>query len=196
MERRIFHGSITPSDVAQALLAEFNSGNLHTQLLGDSDNLTVQVATRPGSVSGGQTGLAINIQEVADGVMIQIGKQRMLGVAASLGQTALSVLRNPFNIIGRLDDIAQDVESIQLVEKIWQVVGEVVRTAGAGHQLSERLSRLTCGYCVTANPVGEPNCIACGAPLGKDQPTTCLKCGYVIKKNETYCPNCGQRMDN
>jgi len=194
MERRIFHGNITPTDVAQALLAEFDRGNLHTQLLGESNNLTVQVATQPFATSGGQTGLAINIQEVEDGVMVQVGSQQMLGVAASLGKTAISVLSNPLNILGRLDDIAQDVQSLQLVENIWKVIGEVVRTTGASHQLSERLSRLVCVYCATANPVGEPNCIACGAPLGKEQPFTCLKCGFVVRRDEERCPNCGQML--
>jgi hypothetical protein len=194
MDRRVFHGNITPSDVAQALMAEFNQGNMQTQLLGDQDNLMVQVASSQGSRSGGKTALSINIQKIEDGVMVQVGEQQWLGVAASLGQTAIATLLNPFNLLGRLDDLAQDVTSLQLTEKVWQVVGNVVRSAGASKQLSERLSSVTCAFCDAANPVGESTCVACGAPLGKAQPKTCPQCGYVLVHDEKFCPNCGQQV--
>jgi hypothetical protein len=195
MDRRVFHGKISPTDVAQALMAEFNQGNLRTQLLGTSDSLTVQVASSQFSQSGGKTALSINIQEHEDGVLVQIGEQQWLGVAASLGQTALAALLNPLNLIGRLDDIAQDVSSLQLTEKVWQVVASVVHNKGASMQISERLSRLTCEFCGAANPVGEPTCVACGAPLGKEQPKACKNCGFVLKGEEKFCPNCGQTID-
>jgi hypothetical protein len=195
MERRIFHGNITPSDVAQALMAEFNQGNMRTQLFGASENLTVQIASSQFSQSGGKTALAVNIQKHEDGVLVQVGEQQWLGVAASLGMTALAALRNPFNLIGRLDDIAQDVTSLQMVEKVWLLVGTVVRTKGATTEISERLSRLTCEYCGAANPVGEPSCVMCGAPLGKSQPKACKNCGYVVKAEEKFCPNCGKGID-
>ena len=191
MDRRVFHGDVTPTDVAQALMAEFNQGNLQTQLLGSSDNLTLQIASAQWARSGGKTALTVNMQKHEDGVMVQVGEQQWLGVAASLGQTAIAALLNPFNLLGRLDDVAQDVSNLQLTEKVWQVVGAVMRAKGAGQELSKRLSRLTCEYCGAANPVGEPSCVACGAPLGKVQPNTCKKCGFVLKGEERFCPNCG-----
>ncbi len=194
MERRVFHGNITPVDVAQALLAEFNQGNLHAQILGEGNNLTVQIATSQFSRSGGQTALAINIQQIEDGIMAQIGQQEWLGVAASLGQSAIAALLNPLNLLGRLDDIAQDITNLKLNERIWQVIGRAVQAAGASTQLSERLTRLTCDYCGSANPVGEATCVTCGAPLGNMQPSTCAKCGYVLTKGEKFCPNCGKQV--
>jgi hypothetical protein len=194
MERRIFHGSITPTDVAQSLLAEFNRGNLRAQALGQSDHMVIQVGTRPGAPSGGDTALTITVRTVEDGVLAEIGQQAWLGVAASLGTTALWALRNPLSLIGRLDDLAQDIENLQLSERVWQVIGKCVQTAGASTALSERLRRVTCEYCGTANPVGEPACLACGAPLGKSQPGTCQHCGYVVRAGETKCPNCGERL--
>jgi hypothetical protein len=196
MDRRIFHGNITPTDVAQALLAEFNQGNTQTQLLGEANNLTVQIASSQYSRSGGRTSISINLQQIEDGVMVQVGEQQWLGVAASLGQTAISALLNPINLLGRLDDIAQDVSSLQMNEKIWQVISNVMRNSGANQELSDRLSRVTCEYCGAANPVGEFTCVACGAPLGKSQPKTCSMCGYVLKQDEKYCPNCGQAVTN
>jgi hypothetical protein len=192
MDRRVFHGNITPTLLAQALMAEFNQGNLHTQLLGDNGNLTVQIASSQGARSGGKTALTVNLQQVEDGVMVQVGEQEWLGVAASLGQTAIATLLNPVNLLGRLDDIAQDVSNLQLTERVWQIVGKTMSAAGASHQLSERLSRLTCEYCGAANPVGEATCVACGAPLGDEQTKTCNQCGYVLVHNEKFCPNCGQ----
>ena len=192
MDRRVFHGNITPSDIAQSLVAEFNQGNTQTQLLGESNNLTVQIASSQWARSGGKTALSVNLQQIEDGVMVQVGEQQWLGVAASLGQTALAALMNPLNLLGRLDDIAQDVSNLQINEKVWQIVGRVVNAAGASQQLSERLTRLTCEYCGAANPIGESTCVACGAPLGKEQPKACQKCGYVLLHNEKFCPNCGQ----
>lgn len=192
MERQIFHGSIKPVDIAQALLAEFNQGNLHAQTLGQSDKMIVQVGTHPGAMSGGQTALTVTIQAIEDGVMVELGQQAWLGVAASLGQSALAALRNPFNLLGRLDDIAQDIENIQISERTWKVIGQTVRAAGASTTLSDRLNRLMCEYCGSANPLGEPSCIACGAPLGEVHPDTCPDCGFVVGKKEGKCPNCGK----
>jgi Double zinc ribbon len=156
------------------------------------NKLAVQIASSQWARSGGKTALAVNLQQIEDGVLVQVGEQQWLGVAASLGQTAIATLINPMNLLSRLDDIAQDVSSLQLNERIWQVVDRVVNTAGASLQLSERLARVTCDYCGVANPVGESTCLACGAPLGKQQPKTCSKCGYVLLHDEKFCPNCGQ----
>jgi hypothetical protein len=192
MDRRVFHGNISPTLVAQALIAEFNHGNLQTQLLGESTNLTVQIASSQSARSGGKTALAVNIQQIEDGVMIQLGEQEWLGMAADLGATVLATLINPINLIGRLGSLAQDVSNLQLTDHIWEVIGQVVNATGASHQISERLSRLTCSYCGAANQVGESTCVACGAPLGQEQPKACSKCGYVLLHNEKYCPSCGK----
>ena len=194
MDRRIFHGNIQPNDIAQALLAEFNRGNLYAQVVGQPSKLAVQIATRMGAQSGGQTALTISIQSADDGIIVEIGQQAWFGVAASLGQTALSAWRNPFSLLSRLDDLAQDIENIQLSENVWKVIDAVVATLGASHELSERLRRVVCDYCLTANPVGESSCIACGAPLGMVQPITCKHCGFVVSASETICPNCNKSL--
>lgn len=194
METRIFHGEITPKDFAQALVAQFNRGNLRSQTFGKGMKVVVQISTRERPASGGQTAMTVTLQKVEDGVAVQLGKQAWLDVAASLGRTALSTWRNPWSLLGRLDDIAQDIENLQMSEQVWDVIENVAKVAGASFQLSERLRRLVCSYCSTANPIGEPSCIACGAPLGEDQPQTCLNCGFVVKTQESRCPNCGQKL--
>jgi hypothetical protein len=195
MDRQIFHGNIEPNDIAHALMAEFNRGNLHAQIVGQQDRIAVQIATRMGSMSGGQTALTVNMQTVEDGVMIELGKQEWLGVAASIGQTAWSALRNPFSLLGRLDDLAQDIESIQLSEKVWRTIDKTVAALGASHTLSDRLARIACDYCGAANPLGEASCLSCGAPMGDAHPTTCPNCGFVVTPEETTCPNCDQKLN-
>ena len=194
MDRRIFHGNIKPNDIAQALLAEFNRGNLHAQIVGQTTKMAVQISTRNGAHSGGQTALTVTLQSTNDGVMIEIGQQAWLGVAASLGQTALSAFRNPFNLLGRLDDLAQDIENLQLSDRIWKAIDRTVVSLGASHELSERLRRVECVYCHTANAVGEGSCYACGAPLGNAQPATCSNCGFAVSKAELICPNCSKKL--
>lgn len=190
MDRKIYHGNIKPGQIAQALQAEFNRGNLHAQALGQNDRIVVQVGTRPGAMSGGQTAITVTIQSLEEGIMVEIGQQAWLGVAASLGASALAAIKNPFNLLGRLDDIAQDIENMQLSERVWGVIANAARNAGASAELSANLKRTTCEYCHVANPVGQPSCTACGAPLGNVQPNTCRHCGYVVKPGTKTCPNC------
>src|SRR5689334_1160286 len=194
MERKIFHGNLQPVDVAQALLGEFNQGNLRAQTLGNKDKMIIQVGTRPGAMSGGQTALTVTIEKLDDGIMVELGQQAWLGVAASLGMSALAAFRNPLSLLGRLDDIAQDIENLQISEKVWQVIAQSARAAGASTELSERMKRLVCEYCYVANPVGEAACIACGAPLGMVHPNSCQNCGYVVGPNAKKCPNCKMNL--
>jgi hypothetical protein len=196
MDQRIYHGNLNPANLAQSLLAEFNRGNLLAQIVGQKDNLAVQISTRYGSSSGGKTALTVALQKTSDGVLIQLGQQEWLGTAASLGRTTVAALINPWNLLNRLDDIAQDVENLQLSEHVWRVIDQTARALGTGYELSERLSRLTCEYCGTANPIGQGACLACGAPLGKSQPGTCPNCGFVVNQNEIKCPNCGNDLRN
>jgi RNA polymerase subunit RPABC4/transcription elongation factor Spt4 len=190
METKTYHGKITTEDIGRALVAEFDHGNLQAQMIGSGERVVVQIASRAFRSSGGQTAVTVLLEKVEDGVLVQLGDQQWLGVAASLGATAFSALRNPLALIGRLDDLAQDITSIQLSESIWQTIQKAVNAAGAGLEISDRLRRIECSYCGAAVPVGEPTCPACGAPLGSIQPKACPHCGFVPPPGATVCPNC------
>ena len=194
METRIYHGKFSPADITQNLIVYFNRGNFMVQQIGEGSNLAVQIASRNQASSGGQTALSVTLQAVTDGVSVQVGQQAWVSVAASLGFSALAALINPWNLLGRLDDIAQDIESIQLKDEVWQIIDSTARALGSGYELSDRLKRVVCEYCQTANPVGESSCIACGAPLGSTQPATCKNCGFVLTRIEKFCPNCGKAV--
>jgi hypothetical protein len=194
MNQRIYHGNISVANFTSALLGHFQRGNYRVQQFGEQDKTILQIGTREQAMSGGQTALSIILQKVEDGVSVQVGQQAWLGIAASLGTTAISVLRNPWSLVNRLDDLAQDIENLQMSDDIWKILNETAQSLGATQELSERLRRIVCTYCDTANPVGEASCIACGAPLGSAQPITCKKCGFVVFRRETKCPNCGSSL--
>jgi len=191
MINKIYHGEISPDDIARDLIASFNRGNYLAQVVRSGETTVVQVATRQFQTSGGQTAITVAITSVEDGIAVQLGQQAWMGVAASLGQTVFSVLRNPFSLLYRLDDVAQDIESLQLTDEIWNVIDRTAATKQATQELSAKLRRIVCHYCNSANLVGASNCDACGAPLGEVQPTTCTNCGFVIHNSDAKCPNCG-----
>jgi len=194
MTQRIYHGQFTCRELSDALLANFSHGNLRVNRYGTQENMVVQIATSPYATSGGTTALAVHLQSVEDGVAVELGKQTWLGIATSLGVTTVAALSNPWNLLHRLDDIAQDIEYTQLSENVWRILDTTAKSLGSGFELSDRLNKYICDYCTTPNPPGEPLCIACGAPLGDIQPRTCRNCGYVVYKNEKKCINCGKDL--
>jgi len=148
--QKIYHGVITPSDVSHSLFAAFNRGNYRAQQIGTGERIVVQIGTRPNAASGGQTAITVSIQSHEDGILVQMGRQNWLGLAASLGKTALFALRNPLNLLHRIDDLAQDIESIQLIDQIWRVIDQTAQSLNSTQELSERFRRLVCEYCNTA----------------------------------------------
>ena len=194
MDRIIYHGSITIKDMIAALIAEFNRGHLRAQAIGDEKTAVVQITTVNQPTSGGRTALSVHLSQIEDGVQVQLGQQEWLGLAASLGQTAIGALLKPITLLTRLDDLATDINYLQLQDQVRATIKRAADAAGASFQISERLRRLTCPYCLTANPVGEPHCIACGAPLGPDQPISCPRCGFITSASSTKCPQCGNKL--
>jgi hypothetical protein len=194
MNERTYHGSLRPEDMASALVAAFNQGNMRCQQVGAGDRVMVQIATREHARSGGKAALSVTIQKHEDGVTVGIGQHEWLGVAASLGQTALSTLLNPWNLIHRLDDLAQDITSLTLEQRAWEAIEKYAATVKATKTISERLATLTCPYCDTANKVGAASCEGCGAPLGPSQPAACGNCGFVMPAKSKFCSNCGAEM--
>ncbi len=190
LEEKTFHGNVTPDDFARALMAEFHHGNLTARQVGRGGQRVVQIASTSNPVSGGRTAITVHLTAVEDGVHVRVGQQDWLGIAASMGVTALSALRRPITLVNRLDDLAQDIASLQLTTRIWQAISNAADTLGVTHELSARLRRLTCHYCLTANPVGAPHCVACGAPLGPNQPIACPHCGYIVEAGTSICPQC------
>lgn len=194
MNTKIYHGNLTAENLARAICTRFDDNNLRARYSKSGDQYIVKINSRNTALSGGKTSIGLTIQQLEEGVAVKLGKQDWLGIAASLGVSALSLRINPLNLLGRLDDIAQDIENLSLDDRLMEVIDEVASTMGASQQLSERMRRLACEYCNTANPVGEPRCLACGAPLGDSQPRTCSKCGFVAAPEDIVCGNCASKL--
>ncbi|WP_322807949.1 zinc ribbon domain-containing protein [Thermanaerothrix sp.] len=165
MEQRVYYGEITPQDIAEALRIRFDRGGFRVLQIGDGPKIALQITTREGLQSGGRTAIGVTLESITKGVIVQVGKQALWDVAASLGVTVLSLLRNPWRLLERIDDLAQDIESLQLTQEIWETIEAIARLHHASEQISQALSRLTCEYCRTPNPPDNTHCVACGAPL-------------------------------
>lgn len=84
MQKKTFHGPVNPSDFADALVAEFNQGNLEAKRIGRGNQRIVQIATPRWNTSGGRTAITIHLNGVEDGVHVQLGQQEWFGIAGQL----------------------------------------------------------------------------------------------------------------
>lgn len=191
MDQRTYHGKVSPDELASALVAAFDQGARRAQQVGTGERVMVQIASREWNGSGGQAALAVSIARVADGVTVSLGQHEWLGAAASLLQTGIMALINPVSLLGRIDDVAQDVSSFSLPTQVWNVVDQYCRSVGAAMAISERLQSVVCPYCGVTNHVGDGKCAACGGPLGNAQPRICSKCGNVMGPTSKFCDVCG-----
>ena len=193
-KQRFFHGDITPTDIAQSLSSEFEASHYIVRKKVAKDQIIIQISTRNRPISGGKTGITVFVQKVPDGIAVHLGNQSQFGILASIGQTTFMLLKNPWNIINRIDDISQDIQNIQLSDRIWSIVEETAKNKRASFEFSENLRRVICEYCLTPNPITATQCIACGAPLSGSRPITCPECGFVLEQSTSVCPNCGANI--
>ena len=111
MKTKIYHGKLDRQEVAEALASFFDRGTLTTRISNNGKKSFVLIRTQQSPQSGGSTSLNISLNQMDDRLEVRVGEQSVLGVAASLGKSAWLVLRNPLNLLGRIDDIAQDIEN-------------------------------------------------------------------------------------
>lgn len=194
MKTKIYHGELDAEEMAITLANFFNRGGLSAQSSVNGDTAFVQITSRHSRPSGGHTSLGVALARRGERIEASVGDQSVLGLAGSLGTSAFLAWLNPLNLLGRLDDIAADIENLTLEDRVWKLLDRMAANGGASTQLARRLQRMVCSYCNTANKVGEGRCVACGAPLGDVQPSGCPKCGFVVLAGEKICPNCGQKL--
>jgi predicted RNA-binding Zn-ribbon protein involved in translation (DUF1610 family) len=195
MEQRTFRGNIDPEELADALVARFDGGDLRAQKVsGDQGHRMVQIITRSGGWGAARSALSIGIAPIDEGVRVTVGEQRWLDAAASLALTGLGALVNPRSLLWRIDDIARDVGKITLDDQVWEAVEHYCDSVGAKLGLAETQLVVACPYCGVGNPIGEGQCSACGAGLADVQPVGCPKCGHVMTKGSRFCSRCGARL--
>lgn len=194
MEQRSYRGEIRPEELADALVAQFNRGDLMAQRVGHGDHVLVQIASRDWEWGGPRSALTVGIARTEGGVEVSLGQQRWLGAVADLAQTGLLALVNPLSLLTRIDDIARSISGLTLPQQVWEAIDHFCRSAGATLGLRAEETTVACPYCGVGNPIGAPKCSACGAPLGEVQPFSCPKCGRVMPADARFCSRCGAKL--
>lgn len=188
MEQRTYHGKITPEELAQALTARFSGDDLSATVAGEEGRLLVSISSS--GWQGGRTALQVGLSAVVSGgVLVTVGEHDVLGVASDLLQTGLAAMVNPLTVIGEMNDVARNVERLQLPKLVWETVDHYASSVGAG--LTPDPVVVTCPYCGVDSPIGVTKCSSCGASLASAQPLTCAKCGKILPATLKYCTRCG-----
>jgi DNA-directed RNA polymerase subunit RPC12/RpoP len=194
MEQRTYRGDIDPEQFADALVAQFDGGDLKAQKVGRENHVLVQIASRDWALGGPQTALTVGLARVEGGVEVSLGQQRWLGAVADLAQTGLMALINPLSLLHRIDDIARSVSGLTLPQRVWEAVEHYCQSVGASLGLTAEMTMIACPYCGVGNQIGAPKCSACGAPLGEEQPVSCPRCGLLMEPGAHFCSRCGTEL--
>lgn len=194
MITKTYYGDFDLNDFVRFLAASFRDENLDVRLTRSGEKSLVRFVSSRFARSGGQFGLNVILTPFEDGVKVSVQDPEALGVAASLGKTAIVTLINPRNLFARLDDVAQDLENITLDDSVVKIIDVYMKEHHLSLRLSERLSRSVCEYCQSTNAYGVSNCVSCGAPMGAVQIKTCSACGYGMPVDAVRCSECGKRF--
>lgn len=162
-ESRTYHWPARAEDVARALLSKLNDGHLRSEARQVGPG---QIAVTIFSVEddrGGQLRrvLSLTLIEREKTVQVTMDDLNVTGSAGDLLGAGLRAARNPLALIGRIDEIAEDIETLQTPKKVWEIIEAYV--ANAQEPVDE--SVVVCPYCRTASPRGTLACPACGASL-------------------------------
>ncbi len=195
VEQRLYHGEISPKDLAKTLVMQFDEGETVAQWMkGEAHRAVVQVRSRGVEHGDPNTAVTVQITPTKTGVTVSVSEQRWLGVAADLAKTGVMGWLNPARLLGELDDIARNVRWLGLRSEIWKAVDEYCQNRGSGRGTSAIISSVVCPYCGTPNEIGAHTCQACRAPLAQAQPIVCPRCGFLNDPQAALCVNCGAQL--
>jgi len=195
VEQRLYHGELSPEDMARTLVMRFDQGETHAQWMrGEAGRAVVQVRSRKVERSDPDTAVTIHITPTKTGVTVAMSEQKWLGVAADLARTGVMGWLNPMRLLGELDDIARNVRWLSLRSELWKAVDEYCQSRGSGRGAAPLISSVVCPYCGTPNEMGAYTCQACRAPLAEAQPVVCPDCGSLNNPEAALCVNCGARL--
>lgn len=196
MEQRIYQGTISPEDLAQALVDEWDRENTIAQAFGAGERVIVQIGQREGGWFSDEPRQAItlDIELTAEGVHVTMGQQQWYkddGVQIFAGGL-IGFL--PFFFTFPLGQFFGD-DSIdqRLPTQIWQSIDRYAgASGGAVTGETRRLATFPCPQCGVANPEGATGCSACGASL--TGPTACSNCGHSNPPGAFFCNRCGAQL--
>ena len=194
MQRRTYRGQeASARDLADALVTRFNDGRLVAHANGPDDHIIVQIVARE-MRRRARAALTIAIIQHEDAIEVSLGEHQWLGPAADIAESALRGWFRPMSLLGEIAEIADDLQTLQLPQQVWEAVDHYMESAGAKLGLAEDHKLVACPFCGVGNPVGEGQCSACGGSLVSVQPRTCPECGKIVPQNAVFCHRCGAHL--
>lgn len=191
MEQRAFHGKIDAEELARSLVLRFNAGDSRAQWMrGEEGRTVVQIQSLKQDRDDPTTAVTLHISPSRTGIVVALGEQQWAGVAADLAKSGLMAVLNPWSLLGEIDDIARNVQRLQLRQQIWQAIDAYCKSSGVSTGGVMPVQQVICPYCGTPAEVGQPTCKACLGPLGSVQPITCPRCGFLNEHDARQCVNC------
>ncbi|GAB4482354.1 MAG: hypothetical protein Kow00124_31110 [Anaerolineae bacterium] len=169
METRTYRWPVTARSLAEALVTQFSQGHFVAQAQHVNDHYFIVHIGTEEIDRGGRVRNALSISIVEKGEEVHVTlEHNVLGAAGDLLETGLRAMRNPLALAGRIAAAADDLETLQLPDKVWEIIEALA--ANITPRDARRKDIVICPYCSTASPIGVLKCPSCGGPLGDVQP--------------------------
>lgn len=164
MEQYLLKDYNQPDEFIRSLVHEFDtdSFDVFTEIEPD-ETISAHLTSQNQFGGGSRTSIYVYVRKQKDDLLITVSEQEWSSIASSLGKTIFSTVINPINLLHRLDDIAVDVQNLQLGDRVARFVKTFKQKKD--ELVSTETERYTCGYCKSRNPAKSTHCVACGAPL-------------------------------
>ena len=202
MEQRVYHGTIDPIGLANALVEQWDAEETIAQALQDETHVIVQIGQREGGWFSDEprNAITLGIEPIADGVQVTMGQQEWYKDTQIqfIGGGLIGLF--PFFFawpLGRLFGGDDEIDHA-LPTQIWRSVEQYTATTGAATGQTRRLETRSCPRCGVANPQVAERCSACGTALVVAPPdfpdASCPECGNNNPPNANFCLQCGRQL--
>jgi hypothetical protein len=146
VEQRVYHGAITPNELAEFLIQKYDpQPDLQAQLIGQGDALAVQVGRGdvPEKLRHAVTVGITRSDESEQGVVVTLGQQQwitpqMATYAAMIG--LVSLLVTPWALFALLWPVSEMVGNTSIPADIWNNVETFALSRGATLVRTEQLT--------------------------------------------------------
>jgi hypothetical protein len=137
MEQRVYHGDVSPGDLADFLVQHFDPReNLQAQKIGEGESLLVQIGRgdQPKELRHAVSVAITRAPDGAAGIAVTLGQQQWLSptmatYAASMG--LISVLVTPWALFALLWPMSEMIGSRTLPGEIWESIDVYMASRGA-----------------------------------------------------------------
>lgn len=146
MEQRIYHGEVSPAELAAFLVQQYDPRHdVQAQILGEGDSLLVQIGRgdQPEKIRHAVTVAVTRAPGGEPGVAVTMGQQQwfsphMAGFAAAMG--LVSALITPWALFALLWPISDLVGSATLPGDIWNTIDLHMASRGAARGPDQQLA--------------------------------------------------------